>query len=192
MDTCNSEHEQEHAHGHGHINVRAHETKEIICFKDNDITKIADVYYFNTPYIITISGCLIVSVTDHIYIDITDTDSQNTLEEFVTDIAQACGLDILVTIPSLLLPIPADLDVALTKNSSVDITVELKTFKVIDNAIKLELHILGSPSKSLEQEATLYDILKETSVHIIDATTIETGLNDICTEEFTVCYNLKN
>lgn len=139
-------------------------------FHDNHITEVLDednVFMFRTSYEIALNNTVVKYVTIdnertyHLHLYITDTVAQGTFNEFITDIAQTCGVkgyyDILTTIE---IPFKGKIyskvneDVSCLHNcpysllgKSVDVIIDFKTFSINNNRIcaKLtlsELHII--------------------------------------------------
>lgn len=136
-------------------------------------------YKFKQSFEITINDCLIVEVLETVdgsivlYIDISETDAQHELSDFVTDISRRVGLDKEVNISNIALdfdpktvqtvPIVSS-DPKSIENTYVDVVIDWETFHIEDNNLypSLQLTELIVPEPYLP-----LDIIRGTSPNLI-------------------------
>jgi hypothetical protein len=109
-------------------------------FKDNRIICTGDIYRFAHPYEINIVGAHVYCVDRSrrmIHFVITDSDTKSVLDDFVEEVARACGIDRHININNIVLPIPATMELTDVQSMThCDILLEWRSF-TIDHNIQL-------------------------------------------------------
>jgi hypothetical protein len=187
-----------------------------IVFNENTIKKTgSDGYVFSCPYEIIINDCIVndIAETDGriwIHIDISGTEAADTLSSFVTDVALACGLDKDIHISN----ITASTTLATTfksahgqdlshvggnlsaiVNHNIDATIEWFAFQINSD---IELSLIITAVTVIDVLSTvlpairlnLMDILKESTVKIINTDSINTNLADTHLDTISVYYTI--
>lgn len=110
-----------------------------IVFNDNRIVKSGDIYRFAHHYEITIMGARIHKVDSDrrmIHFVITDSSTKTVLDDFVGQVAKACGIHRASNINNIMLSIPANIEVD-PDMSPCDIIIEWRSFTIISNSLQI-------------------------------------------------------
>jgi hypothetical protein len=159
-----------------------------ISFRDNQIIKTSEDakrqhYKFLSPYEICIKECLVRNITVRagqrlIHLDMTGTEAQKTLSDFVTEVAKTVGLDKTVDISNILLeldfnnirldcnPTYAETiidDPFVLKNTHIEVVIDWVAFNVLsgDMGVQLSLSQITVNKPLNEREVARYNHAKQ-------------------------------
>lgn len=174
-----------------------------ISFRDNQIIKTSEDanrhhYKFRSPYEICINECLARNIIVRpgqrfIHLDVTGTDAQKTLSNFVTEVAKTVGLDKTVNINNILLeldfnsvkldcdPMHMEMiidDPCVLKDTHIEAVIEWAAFNVLSEDMGVQLTLSQiTVIKLNEREVTrcnhskqtpkLSDVIRNTTPNIV-------------------------
>jgi hypothetical protein len=166
-----------------------------IILDDNKINQSGSIFSFDTPYEITINDSEVKNIIFHqggfiLHIDISLTEAQQTLSQFVTNIAEICGLKKTISINNIAVKIDFDTvklegsDTGMVrknpytlKDGRVDITLDWTNFLIENNNMSVNLslsavNIIELKSAEVaavaEPKNSLMTLLHETSVNTLN------------------------
>jgi hypothetical protein len=162
---------------------------------DNKIVQSGAIFSFGTPYEITINDSEVKNIIYHqggfiLHIDISLTEAQQTLSQFVTKIAEICGLKKTIRINNIAVKIDFDTvklegsDTGMVrknpytlKDGRVDITLDWPDFLIENNNMSVNLllsavniiELKSQTNEVVEPKNSLMTLLHETSVNTLNS-----------------------